>query len=606
MRLETVILSNLIQNDEYCRKVIPYIDKTYFSDRKEAVISSIISKFFETYNKPISHDILDIEIANYQGLSDKEVPEITAYARSLTSSEGNMDWLIENTEKFCKDRAVYNAILNSIKIIDGKDSKLNPDAIPDILSKALSISFDSHVGHDYLEDASSRYDYYNRVEERVEFNLDMFNKITKNGLPKKTLNIALAGCVHPDTKVKIRIMFLEIETEISNIQGLLDLGYEIEVDSPDGYVPVSLFVDKGDWDEYQLKIISDGRIVRVNENHLFETIDGWVYAKDLVGRTDVVFLCNDGQQAGIVTKTGNRIPIVDIQVDHENHRYYTNGVSSHNTGVGKSLFMCHVAAGNLLAGRNVLYITMEMAEERIAERIDANILNVPIDQLGSMSKDVFMSRIGKITNKTKGKLIVKEYPTSSAHAGHFRALLEELKIKRNFKPDIVMIDYLNICTSQRVKMSGSVNSYTYVKAIAEELRGLAVEYDVPILSATQTTRSGFTNSDPGLEDTSESFGLPATADFMFALVSSEELESMNQIMVKQLKNRYSSIDYYKRFVIGIDRSKMTLYDVEESAQSLSGAGKVDNTVPWEGDSSAFSKSDIGVGKRATGFSDFKF
>ena len=268
--------------------------------------------------------------------------------------------------------------------------------------------------------------------------------------------------------------------------------------------------------------------------------------------------------------------------------------------------MCHVAAGNLLAGRNVLYITMEMAEERIAERIDANILNVPIDQLGSMSKDTFMSRIGKITDKTKGKLIVKEYPTSSAHAGHFRALLEELKIKRDFKPDIVMIDYLNICTSQRVKMSGSVNSYTYIKSIAEELRGLAVEYNVPILSATQTTRSGFTNSDPGLEDTSESFGLPATADFMFALVSSEELESMNQIMVKQLKNRYSSVDYYKRFVIGIDRSKMTLYDVEDSAQDLSDSGIPANAAPWVADPSAFSKSDIGIGKKTAGFSDFKF
>ena len=307
MRIESLILSNLIQNDTYCRKVIPYIDKSYFTDRKDSVIASIISSFFETYNKTISHEILEIEISNYSGLSDKEVPEFTEYSKTLTVVEDNNDWLIEITEKFCKDRAVYNAILNSIKIIEGKDTKKSQDAIPSILSEALSITFDSHVGHDYIEDAASRYDYYNRVEERIGFNLDMFNKITKDGLPKKTLNIALAG-----------------------------------------------------------------------------------------------------------------------------------------TGVGKSLFMCHVAAGNLVAGRNVLYITMEMAEERIAERIDANILNVSMDKLGTMGKDVFLSRIDKITAKSKGKLIVKEYPTSSAHAGHFRALLEELKVKRNFLPDIVMIDYLNI------------------------------------------------------------------------------------------------------------------------------------------------------------------
>jgi replicative DNA helicase len=467
MRIESLILSNLIQNEDYCRKVVPYIDKSYFTDRKESVISSIISKFFDTYNKPISHDILEIEISNYPGISDKEVSEFSDYSKSLTVTESNTEWLLEKTEKFCKDRAVYNAILNSIKIIEGKDSKNTQDAIPSILTQALSITFDNHVGHDYFEDAETRYDYYNRVEERIGFNLDFFNKITKGGLPKKTLNIALAG-----------------------------------------------------------------------------------------------------------------------------------------TGVGKSLFMCHVAAGNLIEGRNVLYITMEMAEERIAERIDANILNISMDKLGSMSKEVFLSRIKKVTEKTNGKLIVKEYPTSSAHAGHFRALLEELKVKRNFTPDIVMIDYLNICSSQRVKMSGGVNSYTYIKAIAEELRGLAVEYNVPIISATQTTRSGFTNSDPGLEDTSESFGLPATADFMFALVSNEQLESMGQIMVKQLKNRYASVDNYKRFIIGIDRSKMTLYDVEDSAQDdLSGVG---NTAPWEADPAAFSKTDIGGERSAGGFSDFKF
>jgi replicative DNA helicase len=451
MRIEQAILSNLIHNEEYCRNVVPHLKKEYFADRKEAAIVSLLLNFFETYNKPASLDVVSIEIGNLKGFTDKEIPEMQDFAKQLTHSEPNQEWLLGQTEKFCKDRAVYNAILSSIKIIDGGDKLHTQDAIPSILSEALGVCFDNHVGHDYIEDAQSRFDYYHRVEEKVPFDLDMFNKITKGGLSKKTLNICLAG-----------------------------------------------------------------------------------------------------------------------------------------TGVGKSLFMCHVAAGVLMQGRNVLYITMEMAEERIAERVDANLLNLTMDELKVVDRDIFESRLDKISKKTQGHFIVKEYPTAGAHAGHFRALLEELKLKREFMPDIIFIDYLNICASQRMKMGASVNSYTYIKSIAEELRGLAVEYNVPIVSATQTTRSGFTNSDPGLEDTSESFGLPATADFMFALVSNEELEALNQIIVKQLKNRYNDPNYYKRFIIGVDRAKMKLYDVEASAQvGLADAGHDKDDGPM------FDKSDFG-------------
>ena len=464
MRIEQAILSNLIHNEEYCRKVVPHLKKEYFLDRKEALIASLLISFFEKYNKPATPEVLAIEIGNVKGFTDKEIPEMQEIVKGLTHSEPNQEWLISQSEKFCKDKAVYNAILKSIQIIDGRDKVHQQDAIPTILSDALGVCFDNHVGHDYIKDADDRFDFYHRVEEKIAFDLEMFNKITKGGLSKKTLNIALAG-----------------------------------------------------------------------------------------------------------------------------------------TGVGKSLFMCHVAAGVLMQGKNVLYITMEMAEERIAERIDANLLNLTMDELKVVDKDIFDNRLEKIAKKTQGTLIVKEYPTASAHAGHFRALLEELKLKKEFAPDIVMIDYLNICASQRLKMGANVNSYTYVKTIAEELRGLAVEYNVPIVSATQTTRSGFTNSDPGLEDTSESFGLPATADFMFALVSNEELEQLNQIIVKQLKNRYNDPNYYKRFVIGIDRAKMKLYDVEVSAQEgLSDAGSKDDDKPL------FDKSDFGKRIHNEGFNGFKF
>lgn len=465
MRIEKSILSNLIHNEEYCRKVVPFLKTEYFTDRKEAMMVSELIRFFTEYNKPASREILAIEIGNRKDLTDKEVPELETYINELTSSETNVDWLLSETEKFCKERAVYNAILQSIRITEGKDKVHTKDAIPSLLSEALGVSFDTNVGHDYLEDYDNRYDFYHRVEEKVPFDLDLFNKITKGGLSKKTLNVCLAG-----------------------------------------------------------------------------------------------------------------------------------------TGVGKSLFMCHVAAGALMAGRNVLYITMEMAEERIAERIDANLLNIGMDELKVIDREIYQNRVSKLMKKTQGKLIVKEYPTAGAHAGHFKALLEELKTKKKFVPDMVVIDYLNICSSSRMKQGANVNSYTYIKSIAEELRGLAVEYGVPILSATQTTRSGFANTDVELTDTSESFGLPATVDFMFALISSEELEGLGQLLVKQLKNRYGDPSYYKKFVIGVDRAKMKLYNVEASAQeniSESGQDRDDGPV--------FDKSDFGRRAKAEGsFEGFKF
>lgn len=359
--------------------------------------------------------------------------------------------------------------------------------------------------------------------------------------------------------------WIEKNVSIGEIEELLG-DYEVEIDSPDGWVGVNFFVDKGMWDEYVL-ITENGLEVKCNENHLFKTNMGWVSAKKMTNPDSLwIVNTNKGESIAKVHKTENKIPIVDINVNHENHRYYTNGVESHNTGVGKSLFMCHSAAANLMAGLNVLYITMEMAEERIAERIDANIMNLSTDEIKMLPKDSFDKKIQTMKNKTNGKLIIKEYPTACAGSANFRHLLNELKIKRKFVPHVIYIDYLNICMSSRLKTGNGVNSYTYIKAIAEELRGLAVEYNVPIVTATQTTRGGFNNSNIGLEDTSESFGLPATADLMFALISTEELEQLNQIMVKQLKNRYSDPNKYKRFVVGIDRNLMKLYDVEQEAQ----------------------------------------
>ena len=427
-RIENKILSNLIHVEDYMRKVIPFIKDVYFDNVSEKTIFQEILDFINQYDGLPTKSVLTIEVENRKDLSEDMFKECVGIIDSFTDEKVDQTWLVDSTEKWCKERAVYLALMESVKIADGKDEKKNRDAIPSILSEALSVSFDDHIGHDYFADADSRYEFYHLKEDKIQFDLDMFNKITKGGLPRKTLNIALAG-----------------------------------------------------------------------------------------------------------------------------------------TGVGKSLFMCHQAASCLMEGKNVLYITLEMAEERIAERIDANLFNVDIKSIIELPKPMYDTKVQKITKKTHGQLIIKEYPTASAHAGHFRALLNELHLKKNFTPDIIFIDYLNICSSSRYKGT-IVNSYTFVKAIAEELRGLAVEANLPIVSATQTTRSGFGSTDVDLTDTSESFGLPATADFMFALISTEELEALNQIMVKQLKNRYNDPTMYKRFVVGIDRSKMKLYNVEDSAQ----------------------------------------
>jgi replicative DNA helicase len=430
--LEQTILRNLLTNEEYMRKVIPFVKPEYFAGTYRILFKQI-DKFIGKYNKLPTHESFKIELDQSDAFNEETYSHaLDILPNIFDQKDENFDWLVNTTEDWCKDRALHNAFMESIDIIDGKHQKLTKNSLPDLLQRALAVCFDTNVGHDYLENVDERFDFYHEQEERIPFDLEYFNLITKGGLPNKTLNIALAG-----------------------------------------------------------------------------------------------------------------------------------------TGVGKSLFMCHCAANCLSQGRNVLYITMEMAEERIAERIDANLMDVAIDQLDHMSKNMFTDRVQKIRDKTNGKLIIKEYPTGQAHTNHFRALVNELKLKKSFVPEIIFIDYLNICASSRMRsMGGAINSYTYIKSIAEELRGLAVEFDVPIVSATQTTRSGYSNSDPGLEDTSESFGLPATADLMFALVSSEELEKLNQIMVKQLKNRYNDPNTNKRFCIGIDRSKMKLYDVDDSEQDL--------------------------------------
>jgi replicative DNA helicase len=449
MKLEQTILKNLIYNEEYLRKVLPFLKTEYFSSNVEKTIFDEITSFTQTYNNSPTLEAVGLAVNERRNLTNDEVERCQSYLKEIKDTPPEtteIQWLVDKTEKFCQEKAIYNAVLGSISILDGKDKQHDKGAIPKILSDALAISFDSSVGHDYLQDSDSRYDFYHKTESRIPFDLDYFNKITKGGLPNKTLNIALAG-----------------------------------------------------------------------------------------------------------------------------------------TGVGKSLFMCHVAAGALVQGKNVLYITMEMAEEKIAERIDANLLNVTVDDLMDLPKDLYDKKVSKVKDKTTGKLIIKEYPTASASVTHFRTLLNELNLKRNFVPHIIFVDYLNICCSSRLKAGSNVNSYSYVKAIAEELRGLAVECNVPIVSATQTTRSGYTSSDPGLEDTSESFGLPATADFMFALVSSEELEELGQIMVKQLKNRYNDPTHYKRFALGIDRSKMRLYDIEQSAQNFADAGHEDKPINTFGD-----------------------
>ena len=429
-KVENLVIKNLLLDEEYVRKAMPFIKAEYFSDLLEKNLYNVINKYFTDYSALPTKEALEIEVGQLGNISDEQHRQTIQYIRDIDDEKSEYDWILDTTEKWCKERAIYLALMESIKIAEGNDEKRATGAIPSILSDALAVSFDNHIGHDYLQDYEERYEFYHQTEEKIPFDLEFFNRITKGGLPNKTLNIALAG-----------------------------------------------------------------------------------------------------------------------------------------TGVGKSLFMCHVASSVLLQSKNVLYITLEMAEEKIAERIDANLLSVDIQQLDQLPKMMFDSKVQKIAKKTQGQLIIKEYPTAAASVGHFRALLNDLALKKSFKPDIIFIDYLNICASSRYSKLGNVNSYSYIKAIAEELRGLAVEANVPIVSATQTTRSGYGSSDVDLTDTSESFGLPATADLMFALISTEELEEINQIMVKQLKNRYNDPTLNKRFVVGIDRAKMRLYDVEQSAQN---------------------------------------
>ena len=437
-RIENTIISSLFFKEEYTRKVLPFIKEEYFGNRVEQLLFGEIFKFVEKYNNLPTKDAILIELNSRRDINEEELNNIKDYVVAVEDTDQDDQWLSETTEKFCKDRAVHNAVLSGIKILDGKDKKQTPEAIPHILSDALAVSFDKSVGHDYIEDAEERFKFYHTKEKRYQFDLDYMNRITKGGVPSKTLNIALAG-----------------------------------------------------------------------------------------------------------------------------------------TGVGKSLFMCHVASSYLLQGLNVLYITLEMAEERIAERIDANLLDVTMEDLHDMPQQLYEGKIKKLREKTQGQLIVKEYPTASAHAGHFKSLINELALKKSFRPDVIFIDYLNICASSRFK-GGNISSYFYIKAIAEELRGLAVEHNVPIFSATQTTRTGFVSTDIGLEDTSESFGLPATADFMFALMSNEELEQLGQMKVKQLKNRYNDPSINRAFIIGVDRAKMRLYDVQQSSQNIVDANQVDD------------------------------
>ena len=428
-RVEFLVLKSLLHNEEFLRKTIPFIKAEYFQDHNQKIVFEEIVDFVNQYNETPTQEVLSIEIEKRNDINETSFKELVHLVSNLTEEPQEFEWLCNTTEKWCKERAIYLALMESIQIADGQDDKKSPDAIPSILSDALSVSFDNHVGHDYLQDYEERYELYHKKESKIEFDLEYFNKITKGGLPNKTLNIALAG-----------------------------------------------------------------------------------------------------------------------------------------TGVGKSLFMCHMASSCLLQNKNVLYITMEMAEEKIAERIDANLLNVNIQDITELPKQTFETKVNNLSQKTQGTLIIKEYPTASAHSGHFKSLLNELALKKSFRPDIIFIDYLNICASSRYRGGSNVNSYTIIKSIAEELRGLACEANVPIVSATQTTRSGYGSSDVELTDTSESFGLPATADLMFALISTEDLEGLGQIMVKQLKNRYNDPTIHKRFVVGIDRAKMRLYDCEQSAQ----------------------------------------
>jgi KaiC/GvpD/RAD55 family RecA-like ATPase len=571
--IETTILQGIVHDEKFTRKVLPYVREEYFESEEAKLVYNLAKDHFVKYGSCPNESTLSVAVDSVPNIhEDVHKESLNLVSTACLSPTHDTNWLVDSTESWCKRRAVYLALVQSISLADDSNKKTyNPDAIPDIMREALAISFDSHIGHNYLSDFQERFNYYHRTEDHISFGLKYFDLITNGGVIDKTLNVLLAGCVHPDTKVKIRFRkrtskWKETETSISEIKKLLEEGYEIEVDSPDGYVPVNFFINKGMYEEYEL-CLYDTTIVKCNESHLFETNQGWISAKVLEQSNSYwEFITRDGLIIGKVTKTDRTIPIVDINVDHENHRYYTNGVSSHNTGVGKSLTMCDIATNMLMQGKNVLYITCEMSEEKIAERMDANLMNINISDIKDVLLPQFTSKLQDIRNKTKGDLYIKEYPTSSAHAGHFDALISELELKQAFKPDVVFVDYINICLSSRYKAGTNANSYTIVKAIAEELRGLACKHSFPLITATQTTRSGFGSSDIELTDTSESWGLPQTADLMLALISTDDLDQLNQIMVKQLKNRYSDPTVHRKFVVGIDRRKMRLYDIEESGQ----------------------------------------
>lgn len=575
MKLEHTILSNLINNEEFTRKTLMFLDTDYFQDVGDKVVFKLISKFVGKYNSLPTIEVLKIETDNAplsEGIHERSLKTIEILEENLDAPQ-DLNWLLDTTEKFCQDKAIHNALKKSIEIMDDSDDKNIQDrgSIPGILQDALAVSFDSSIGHDVIEDMESRYAFYTNVEERIPFDLDYMNDITKGGLPKKTLNVILAGCVHPSTNIDIKIGDDEQKIQILKVKQLLEDGEVVHVSSPDGWVEITQFVDKGMWDEYV--VVTESGTVRCNQDHLFKTTLGWMSAKEMrdlyeySSRSPHIYHESGKYLSTSVMKTGGKIPIVDIQIGHPNRRYYAEGLESHNTGVGKSLFMCHMATANLLAQQNVLYITLEMAEERIAERIDANLLDTNINELSKLTFDEFKKKHDRVKQNSLGRLIIKEYPTSSAHVGHFRHLLNELKQKRNFVPDIIYIDYLNICASAKVK-AGSANSYTIVKSIAEEIRGLAMEFNLPIVTATQTNRTGYGDTDVEMSDVSESFGLPQTADFFFAVISSDELQSLNQIMVKQLKNRYTDLNMKKRFVVGIDKPLMRLYNVDADGQGL--------------------------------------
>lgn len=574
MEIENLVLNGLIHNDEYMRVVTPHLRGVYFSDLPKKNVYELIVEFIEKYNERPTSTALEVEFLKTKEANNPEIANDILDIIGTFKNAADVDntWLADNTEKWCKERAIYLAIMDSIGIINGNDEERAEGAIPGILSDALAVSFDTSVGHDYLEDAEARWEFYHKKEEKIPFDITLLNDITSGGVTRKTLNVLMGGCMRPDTRINIRQRrasseWSYSEIEIGACESLLDSKWDVEVTSPDGWVEVDHFINKGDFEEYELSIPSLGKRLYSNLDHLYETDNGWVKAKDML-EGEFRVLCADGNyHTATCRNTGNVVPIVDIHVLHDNHRYYTDGVSSHNTGSGKSLGLCHLASHYLSAGHNVLYITCEMSEERIAERIDANLLDVNIKNIPDMDKDKYFSKLKNISKKTEGRLITKEYPTGSAHVGHFRALIQELKMKKQFTADVIIIDYLNICASSRFK-GGSSDSYGYVKAIAEELRGLAVECNVPMWSATQTNRDGLGASDLDMKNTSESVGLVYTVDLFIGLIQSEEMKENDELLIKQLKNRYNDLSYKEKFMVGIDKSRMRWYDIDSPVANI--------------------------------------